>query len=438
MKALELEGPVRDVMGTLRVPSDKSISHRAVILGALARGTTRVYNWLSSADTLATLSIVRHLGVKVEECNRGELLIEGADYSFLEPQDILRAENSGTTARLMAGVLATQPFFSVITGDESLRQRPMLRVVEPLRRMGAFVDGREGGNKLPLCIRGGKLRGISFFNKKASAQVKSSLILAGLRAEGTTEILEPVLSRDHTERMLRSFGVELVSLAEERGHIVKVKGGQSLKATDIYCPADPSSASFFCALALLAPQGELLLKDVLVNPTRDGFYRKLIEMGAQIEYVNVREVSSEQVADILVRSTQNLKAVNVGPDEVPAMIDEIPMLAVVMAMAEGKSEVRGASELRVKESDRIKAVVENLSSMGADIQEREDGFVIEGPAKLKGAPIKTFSDHRIAMAFSIAGLVAEGITSIDDPECVRISYPSFYEDLKKLVRRASL
>ncbi len=432
MKTIELEGPVKGVKGELRVPSDKSISHRAVILGALAKGTTKVYSWLRSADTLATLSIIKALGVEVKEDAEGVLLIKGKNYVFEEPKDVLNAENSGTTARLMMGVLSTQPFFSVLTGDESLRRRPMLRVVEPLREMGAFIDGREKGNKLPVSIRGGDLKGISFFNKKASAQVKSSLMLAGLRAEGITEIVEPVLSRDHTERMLGAFGVKLTTIPEERGHIVKLKGGQELVATDIFCPADPSSAAFFCALAVLA-QGELLLKDVLVNPTRDGFYRKLREMGADVEYVNEREVSGEPVADIKVKGGKPLKAVKVSGEEVPSMIDEIPILAVVMSMAEGRSEVRGASELRVKESDRIKAVVENLRAMGAVVEEFEDGFAVEGPSKLKGSKVKTYGDHRIAMAFAVAGLVAEGKTLIDDADCVNISYPSFFNDLKKIL-----
>ncbi|NPA41793.1 MAG: 3-phosphoshikimate 1-carboxyvinyltransferase [Aquificae bacterium] len=432
MKTIELEGPVKGVKGELRVPSDKSISHRAVILGALAKGTTKVYSWLRSADTLATLSIIKALGVEVKEDAEGVLLIKGKNYVFEEPKDVLNAENSGTTARLMMGVLSTQPFFSVLTGDESLRRRPMLRVVEPLREMGAFIDGREKGNKLPVSIRGGDLKGISFFNKKASAQVKSSLMLAGLRAEGITEIVEPVLSRDHTERMLGAFGVKLTTIPEERGHIVKLKGGQELVATDIFCPADPSSAAFFCALAVLA-QGELLLKDVLVNPTRDGFYRKLREMGADVEYVNEREVSGEPVADIKVKGGKPLKAVKVSGEEVPSMIDEMPILAVVMSMSEGRSEVRGASELRVKESDRIKAVVENLRAMGAVVEEFEDGFAVEGPSKLKGSKVKTYGDHRIAMAFAVAGLVAEGKTLIDDADCVNISYPSFFNDLKKIL-----
>ncbi len=418
--------------GELRVPSDKSISHRAVIFSALAEGESYVKEWLSSEDTLATLNMLIALGVEVKKDGKN-LRIKGRDYSFVEPSNVLDAKNSGTTARLMLGVLSTQPFFSVITGDESLRQRPMLRVVEPLRQMGAYLDGREKGNELPVCVRGGSLKGISFFNKKSSAQVKSALLLAGLRAEGYTEVVEPVLSRDHTERMLKAFGVELIQMEGKEGHVIKLKGGQRLVATEVFCPADPSSASFFVALAVLLEGSELLLKDVLVNPTRDGFFRKLKDMGADIRYENLREISGEPVADLYVRYSGKLKAVEVLPEEVPSMIDELPILAVVMALSEGVSRVKGAQELRVKESDRIRAVVENLRAMGVKAEEYEDGFEIEGVERLKGDHIKTFGDHRIAMAFSIAGLLAEGETIIDNPECVAISYPNFYKDLEGIL-----
>jgi 3-phosphoshikimate 1-carboxyvinyltransferase len=423
---------IRAVKGELRVPSDKSISHRAVILSAIAEGKSVIRNWLRSEDTLATLQIAKALGTKVET-KGNELIIIGRDFNFFEPANVLDARNSGTTARLFLGVLATQEFFSVITGDESLRNRPMLRVVEPLRQMGAFLDGREKGNKLPICVRGGKLKGVSFFNKRASAQVKSSLLLAGLKAEGITEITEPYLSRDHTERMLKLFGANITQIEGENGHIVKLTGGQKLLGSEVSCPADPSSASFFVALATLLEDSHLILKDVLINPTRDGFFRKLRQMGAYVEYANVREVSGEPVADIVVEGGRKLKGVNITKEDVPSLIDELPLLALVMSLADGPSMVKGAEELRFKESDRIKAVVENLRSMGANIEEYQDGFYIEGVEKLKGANIKTYSDHRIAMTFSVAGLVAEGETTIDNPECVSVSYPNFYEDLNKII-----
>ncbi len=422
---------VKCLRGELRVPSDKSISHRAIILPALAEGESYVKEWLWSKDTLATLSIVKALGVQVKHKN-GNLRIKGSNFKLLEPKGVLDAKNSGTTARLILGILATQEFFAVLTGDKSLRRRPMLRVVEPLRKMGAHLDGREGGDKLPVAIRGGTLKGISLFNKKASAQVKSCVLLAGLRAEGITEVREPYLSRDHTERMLSAMGIELLSYEGKEGRVIKLKGLQTLKATEIFCPADPSSAAFFVAGGVLLEGSEILLRDVLVNPTRDGFFRKLREMGAQVQYENLREVSGEPVADVFVRYSGRLRAVEVHPEEVPTLIDEIPILAVVMAHAEGVSIVRGAQELRVKESDRIRAIVDNLRRMGAKVEEYDDGFSIEGGTPLRGALIKTYGDHRIAMSFTIAGITAEGETQIDNPECVAVSYPAFFQHLEKL------
>ena len=422
---------VRCLKGELRVPSDKSISHRAVILPSLAEGESVVENWLESKDTLATLSIIKALGVKIVKKGK-TLKIKGSNFLLKEPTKILNAKNSGTTARLMLGVLSTQPFFSVLTGDQSLKRRPMLRVVEPLREMGAKIDGREKGDKLPIAVRGGHLKGISIFNKKASAQVKSCILIAGLRAEGITEVYEPYLSRDHTERMLKAMGVELVSYDTDKGRVVKLEGGQTLKPAYVVCPADPSSAAFFAAGAVLLKGSEVLLKDVLINPTRDGFFRKLREMGVKLSYENLREISGEQVADIYVRYADTLKPIQVKEEEVPTLIDEIPILAILMAFADGVSTVRGAQELRVKESDRIKAIVQNLRKMGAKVEEYEDGFSIEGGQYIKGAVIKTYGDHRIAMSFSIAGLVAEGETIIDDPDCVAISYPEFYEHLEQL------
>jgi len=422
---------VRCLKGELRVPSDKSISHRAVILPSLAEGESVVENWLESKDTLATLSIIKALGVKIVKKGK-TLKIKGSNFLLKEPTKILNAKNSGTTARLMLGVLSTQPFFSVLTGDQSLKRRPMLRVVEPLREMGVKIDGREKGDKLPIAVRGGHLKGISIFNKKASAQVKSCILIAGLRAEGITEVYEPYLSRDHTERMLKAMGVELVSYDTDKGRVVKLEGGQTLKPAYVVCPADPSSAAFFAAGAVLLKGSEVLLKDVLINPTRDGFFRKLREMGVKLSYENLREISGEQVADIYVRYADTLKPIQVKEEEVPTLIDEIPILAILMAFADGVSTVRGAQELRVKESDRIKAIVQNLRKMGAKVEEYEDGFSIEGGQYLKGAVIKTYGDHRIAMSFSIAGLVAEGETIIDDPDCVAISYPEFYEHLEQL------
>jgi len=426
-----IKGPVKKVRGELRSPSDKSISHRALIIGAISKGKTRVRNWLRSADTLATLRILRDIGTEIVEDDEG-LTVEGRGYEFVEPPDVLNAQNSGTTARLMMGVLATQPFFSVITGDESLRKRPMARVIDPLREMGAEIMAREMGSKLPAGINGRRLKAISFKNRRASAQVKSALLLAGLRAKGITEVIEPVLSRDHTERMLRAFGCEVITVSEEGGHLTKIRGDQTPEGGVVLCPADPSSSAFHCALAVLTG-GEVMLRDVLVNPTRDGFYRRLREMGAEIQYENEREIAGEPIADIVVRGKADLRGIRVEGYEIPSMIDEIPILAVVMALAEGRSEVRGAGELRVKESDRIRLVCENLRRMGVEVEEFEDGFAVEGTDKLKGARIDTEGDHRIAMAFTVAGLVAEGETLIESAECVEVSYPDFYRDIESLI-----
>jgi 3-phosphoshikimate 1-carboxyvinyltransferase len=428
---MRIRGPVKGVRGELRVPSDKSISHRALILGAISEGETIVKNWLRSADTEATMEILRQLGTEITVEDE-KIVVRGRGYSFEEPEDVLDARNSGTTARIILGILSTQPFFSVITGDSSLRKRPMRRVVEPLRDMGAEIMGRELGDKLPLAVNGRRLRGISWKNIRSSAQVKSAILLAGLRAEGYTEVFEPVMSRDHTERMLRAFGAEVMSMSEERGHLVKIRGDQSLMGTVVHCPADPSSAAFFAGLCVICG-GELLLRDLLVNPTRDGFFRKLKEMGAEVEYTNERELTGEPIADVIVRKGGELSGVEVTGEEVPSMVDEIPILAVVMAFARGRSRISGARELRVKESDRLRAVCENLSKMGAKVEELEDGLLIEGGDKLKGTAVKTYGDHRIAMAFAVAGLCAEGETLLDDPDCVSVSYPDFFKDLFSLV-----
>ena len=434
MKPVKIRGPLRRVKGEIRTPSDKSISHRSLILGSIAEGVTRVRNILRSADTLATLEILRSIGTEIVE-EDGEVIIKGRGYKFKEPSDVLNAKNSGTTARLMMGILSTQPFFSVITGDESLRSRPMGRVVIPLREMGAEIMGRNLGENLPVAINGRRLRAISHTNRRSSAQVKSALLLAGLGAEGITEVFEPILSRDHTERMLRAFGGKVVVISEEEGHLIKVAGGQVLRGTEVICPADPSSSAFFAALAVLT-DGELLLRDVLVNPTRDGFFRKLIDMGADVSYLDEREVAGEPIADVRIKGGKELNGIKVGGNEIPSMIDEIPILAVVMSLARGRSVVRGAKELRFKESDRIKAVCQHLRKMGANIEELDDGFVVEGVSSLKGTEISTGGDHRIAMAFTVAGLVAEGETIIDDPDCVSISYPGFYKDLFSLIENS--
>ncbi|WP_456392662.1 3-phosphoshikimate 1-carboxyvinyltransferase [Persephonella sp.] len=430
-KEVHRVGPVK---GELRVPSDKSISHRSIIITSMASGTSSVRNFLRAGDTLTTLNVYRKLGVKIEE--DGDVLkVHGVGTTgFTEPDDILDMGNSGTTTRLTMGVLAGQKFFSVMTGDESLRRRPMGRVAKPLSQMNAIIDGREGGNLLPISVRGAGLKGIEFFNKKASAQVKSALLLAGLNAEGETVVQEPFRSRDHTEKMLRAMGAD-IQIEEGSPYVVRIRKAEKLNPVDIDVPADPSSAAFFAAAAVMIPGSELLLKDVLINPTRDGFFRKLKEMGADIQYMNTREKIGEPVADILVRYSPGLKGVRITGEDVPSMVDEIPIFAMVATQAEGETVITGAAELRVKESDRIKAVVENLRRVGVQVEELEDGMIIKGPQKIKGGSVDSMKDHRIAMAFSILGLISQEGIKIKDADCAYISYPEFYEHLQSVLQK---
>ncbi len=422
------------VSGTLRVPSDKSISHRAVIISSLADGVSTVKYFLKAGDTLTTVNAYRQLGVKIDE-SEGLLFIHGVNlHGFKEPDNVIDMGNSGTTTRLTFGVLAGQKFFTCLTGDESLRKRPMRRVLQPLKLMGAHVDARQKGEYLPAAIRGGNLRGIEFFNEKSSAQVKSAILLAGLYAERRTAVIEPVMSRNHTENMLKIMGANIKEEFTEGGYRVQIKGGSTLKPIDINVPADPSSAAFFAAAAVLVPNSEILLKDVLVNITRDGFFRKLKQMGANIEYINHRTEAGEPVVDIIAKYSPDMKAVSVSKEEVPSMIDELPLLAIVATQAEGETIIQGARELRVKESDRIKATVENLKNVGvANVEELEDGMIIRGKTKIKGGVVNSYKDHRIAMGFSILGLISEEGITIKDADCVYISYPEFYDHLKKVV-----
>ncbi len=426
---------VKKVLGDLRVPSDKSISHRSVILTSMAKGTSTVKNILKAGDTLTTISVFKSLGVGIEE--KGEVIeIKGVNlFGYKEPEDILDMGNSGTTTRLTLGLLSGQDFFSALTGDSSLRKRPMGRVVNPLREMGAEIDGRKEGELLPLSVRGKRLTGIEFFNKKSSAQVKSALLIAGLLSEGKTTVVEKVKSRDHTEKMLSAMGADIQIEEKTDLYQVSIKGKKELKPVDIDVPADPSSAAFFAAAASIVPDSEVLLQDVLINPTRDGFFRKLMEMGAEVEYLKEREKVGEKVADILVKYSPDMKGINISKEDIPSMVDEVPLLALVATQAEGETVITGAEELRVKESDRIKAVVENLRNIGVEIEELEDGMVIKGKQKIKGGIVDSFNDHRIAMGFAILGLISEEGITIKNADCVFISYPNFFEDLEKLIRR---
>jgi len=415
--------------GVTAVPGDKSISHRAVMLGSLAAGETVIDNFLAGEDCLSTIGCFRKMGVEIEGPVEGRVRIRGRGLDGLtEPVDVLDAGNSGTTMRLLLGILAGQPFFSVVTGDESLRGRPMARVAGPLRQMGAVVLGRNGGSLAPLAVQGGLLKGIDFTSPVASAQVKSAVLLAGLFAGGETSVTEPSRSRDHTERMLVHFGARV----KVDGNMTRVQGRPDLKGRKIAVPGDISSAAFLMVAASLAPGSDLTVTGVGVNPTRDGIIEVLRAMGADLTLLNRREQDGEPVADVRVRYVRRLSSVTVSGPLIPRLIDEIPVLAVAAASAEGITEIRDAAELKVKESNRIAVVAGMLSQFGAEVTELPDGMRIRGAPALRGAECFSRGDHRIAMAAAVAGLAAEGETLVRGVECVDVSFPGFEHVLNAL------
>ena len=406
--------------GELRVPGDKSISHRSIMLGALAEGTTRVTGFLEGEDALATVAAFRAMGVQIEGPENGEVVIHGVGMHGLQaPGQALDLGNSGTSIRLLSGLLAGQPFDTELTGDESLRGRPMGRVIDPLIQMGAGIQGSEGGRP-PLKISGGRaLRGIHYDLPMASAQVKSCVLLAGLYGSGRTSVTEPAPTRDHTERMLRGFGY---GVSSDNG-VISLEGGGKLCATDIDVPGDISSAAFFLVAASIAPESDLILTHVGVNPTRVGVLNILSLMGADITLNNEREVGGEPVADIRVRHAP-LRGIEIPGEQVPLAIDEFPALFIAAACAEGRTVLRGAEELRVKESDRIASMAEGLTTLGVANEVLDDGIIIEG-GPIGGGTIRTFHDHRIAMSFAIAALRAEQEIRVLDCDHVATSFPGF-------------
>lgn len=420
--------PAKRIEGICTVPGDKSISHRAALLGAIAEGTTEIKNFLEGADCLSTICCLKALGVQINVKN-GVAFVQGKGIKALkEPEDVLDAGNSGTTIRMMLGLLAGQDFFAVITGDSSLRQRPMERVIKPLEKMGAHIIGRAGGTKAPLAIKGNPLLApVMYELPVASAQVKSAILLAGLYAEGTTTVTQPAPSRDHTERMLKSFGasIEIDRLA------VRLQGGGNLKGQKILIPGDISAAAFLMVGATIIPDSDILIKDVGINPTRTGIIDVLELMGANITVTDERVWNGEPVANIRVQYSR-LKGVEIKGDMIPRIVDEIPVLAVAASLAEGVTEISDAAELRIKESDRLRAIANELKKMGAEIEEKPDGLRIEGVKTLRGAVMDSYDDHRIAMALTIAGLAANGESIINGIECVNISFPNFQELLLKL------
>ena len=419
----------KNLKGELTVPGDKSISHRAVMLGALAKGTTKITDFLQGADCLSTMECFRRMGIQIQNTS-GEVLVHGQGlHGLAAPSDLLNVGNSGTTIRLLSGILAPQPFSATLTGDASIQKRPMKRVMEPLSQMGAKIESLSGNGCAPLRISGTPLKGIHYKTPVASAQVKSCILFAGMYADGATTVTEPVLSRDHSERMLEHFGARLT----REGTAVTIQPEPQLAAREIPVPGDISSAAYFIAAAALVPHSEILIRNVGINPTRSGMLEVCRAMGADIQYLNERDDSGEPTADLLVRSS-SLKGTVIEGAIIPALIDELPVLAVMAAFAKGETIIRNAEELKVKESDRIAVMVENLSAMGADITGTPDGMIIRGGPALHGAEIHTYKDHRIAMSFAVAALAAEGTTHIEDADCVNISYPDFYGDLQRLSR----
>ena len=410
--------------GELAVPGDKSISHRAVMLGALAKGTTSVTNFLKGADCLSTISCFEKMGIEIEQLP-SEILIHGKGLHGLNaPETILDAGNSGTTTRLLSGILAGQAFCTTLTGDASIQKRPMTRIITPLSQMGGKIESLSDNGCAPLKITGHPLKPIHYLSPVSSAQVKSCVLLAGMYADGITKVTEPYLSRNHSELMLRSFGADVIS----EGTTAAITGNPVLEGQNVIVPGDISSAAYFIAAGLLIPGSEILIKDVGINPTRDGILKVCADMGADIQLLNKREYGKEPVADILVKHSE-LKATVIEGALIPTLIDELPMLAVMAAFAQGTTVIRDAQELKVKESNRLDIIVQHLSAMGADIIPTEDGMEIHGGKPLKGAVLDSYMDHRIAMSFAVAGMAADGETEILHASCVDISYPEFYRDM---------
>lgn len=436
-RSIRIKGSA-SINGTSSVPGDKSISHRVAMLASIANGPSTISGFASSADCHSTLDCIRRLGIKVEDRDSG-LVVHGRGLFGYQPSESpvqLDAGNSGSTIRMLSGILAGQEFTSRITGDSSLTRRPMARIIEPLIMMGARVEGTEG-SFAPLTIQGRRLKGISYKTPVASAQVKSCVLFAGLLAEGHTTVSEPADSRDHTELMLKEFGA-----AAHRSfpQTISIEGLHELRPVHYRVPGDVSSAAFLVAAASVLRDSKLLLRDIGLNPTRTAFLDMLKKLGASISTLSVREQHGELVGDISVSGSRlaadGYGLVLAGPI-IPNIIDEIPILAVVATQVEGRLEVRDARELRIKESDRIRMVAEGIRELGGEIEELEDGFAIVGPQRLRGGRVETLGDHRIAMAFAVAGLIAEGTTEIVDADCAAVSFPEFYETLARLSGRDS-
>ena len=416
----------RALRGSVAPPGDKSVSHRALILNAIACGTARVTGLSSGEDVLSTMRCLRDLGVRIEVGEEGIVTVHGSQDHLEEPADILDVGNSGTSMRLLSGLLASQPFLSVLSGDRSLRSRPMGRIVQPLRLMGADILGRSNDTLAPLVIRGDSLKGIEYTMPVASAQVKSSIMLAGLSAQSETVLHQPARSRDHTERMLRAMGGEV----EEDGLSLLLRPGK-LSAVDVNVPGDISAAAFWMVAGLCHPDARIMIRGVGINPTRGGILEALEAMDARITREAHRLEGGEPVADLLVESS-DLRATEIGGELIPQIIDELPVLAVAACFARGTTVIRDAQELRVKESDRILTTVKELTRLGANIEELPDGMMIHGRGHLLGGRCRSHRDHRLAMALGVAGLLAEGETAVDGAQAAGISYPQFWQHIQEL------
>ncbi|MEE8436845.1 MAG: 3-phosphoshikimate 1-carboxyvinyltransferase [Candidatus Neomarinimicrobiota bacterium] len=418
------------IKGELTFPGDKSISHRALMLAALGRGTSVIRNLSTGSDVQSTVECLKACGIYIKNADAADadgrtVMVRGG--SFQNPQTELNCGNSGTSARLLLGLLAGQGLKAAFRGDNSLSQRPMNRVLGPLRRMGLRAESKSG--HLPINIHKSSLKGINYSPPAASAQVKSALLLAALGANGKTTISEPVPTRNHTELMLKELGAEIQM---EQGKISLLPLEGKLADFEINIPGDPSSAAFFAAAAVMVPGSEIILKNVLTNPTRSGFFIQLEKMGAKIEWLEKWQAGAEWAGNIKIKAGP-LKAAQIDKNQIPLLIDELPILAVLATQAQGTTIIKGAGELRLKESDRLQGICSNLARMGADIEELENGFIIQGPTPLRGAAIETFGDHRLAMAFTAAGLICPEPVLLDNSSCVDISYPEFFSELKALM-----
>ncbi|MBS4191029.1 3-phosphoshikimate 1-carboxyvinyltransferase [Bacillus sp. FJAT-49705] len=427
MKPIKLQTKIPSLKGILAIPGDKSISHRSIMFGAIAEGETTVTNFLLGEDCLSTISCFKKLGVSIQQ-KEDKVIINGKGfYGLEEPSEILDVGNSGTTIRLLLGILAGRPFHSVLAGDESIGKRPMTRVTKPLRLMGAVIQGRKNGEFTPLSIKGGNVKEIDYELPVASAQVKSSLLFAGLQAQGITKVFEPVKTRDHTERMIKKFGGEI----EIDGRTVRLKGGQRLSGTYIHVPGDISSAAFFLVAGAIVPNSEITLKNVGLNPTRTGIIDVMKEMGADITIIPYEDDTFEPCGDILIKSSI-LNGITIEGDMIPRLIDEIPVIALLATQAEGETVIKDAHELKVKETNRIDTVVYELAKLGAKIVATDDGMIIKGKSNLTGGTVSSHGDHRIGMMLSVAAAICKNEVFLENEESIYISYPSFFDHLKSL------